>query len=67
MLALERKLQFALVEEKLAPGLKKGGTKAGKKKLPVVEAKGPHKGAKAKREPVRPARKRKLAKGRRRK
>ena len=67
VLALERKLQFALVEEKLAPGLKKGGTKAGKKKLPVVEAKGPHKGAKAKREPVRPARKRKLAKGRRRK
>ncbi len=64
VLALERKLQFALVEETLPARLKKAGKVAGKTKV-AEKLKG---GKGGKRPPVRPARRRKSeAKGRRRK
>ena len=65
VLALERKLQFAIIPESLPATLKKAGKQAGKTKLPA-----PQKGKKSKlpREATRPAGKRKFVKkGRRRK
>ena len=63
VLALERKLQFAVVEETIPAGLKKAGKVAGKTKVAAL----PKKTGKA-REAVRPAGKRKFVKkGRRRK
>jgi ribonuclease R len=65
VLALERKLQFALIEPGLPKALKKSGKTAGK---PAPKAIAPRKHAKAKKSEVRPAGKRKLSKkGRRRK
>ena len=65
VLALERKLQFAIIEQPLPAALKKAGKQAGKTKLPLPKK---SKTFKPPKEATRPAGKRKFAKkGRRRK
>jgi ribonuclease R len=65
VLALERKLQFAIIERPLPAALKKAGKQAGKTKLPLPKK---SKTFKPPKEATRPAGKRKFAKkGRRRK